>query len=307
MHNEAQFRPNRSGTGPGGRDPAPRSFALVADDFALTPSVSAGILDLLEAQRVSGTGAMTNRPDWPRGAAELRGMGPAVDAGLHLNLTLGSPLGPMPALAPAGRLPALKSLLSGLARPDFPVAEIEAEIGRQLDAFAAQLGRMPDFVDGHQHVHVLPRIRGALLRSLRSRLTGNAPRPWLRDPFDTPGRILVRGVAVPKAQVIAGLAAGFGRAARRAGFVTNHGFAGISPFDARADYADEFRRYLVAPGQAHLVMCHPGRDGDGELARLDPVVESRPRELAYLASQRFRDDLAADGFALARLGEMSRQ
>lgn len=307
MHNEAQTRRNpsagalQSAAGVTG----PREFALIADDFALTPAVSAGILDLLAAQRLSGTGAMTNRPAWPAGAAELRAVAPAIDVGLHLNLTLGAPVGPMPLLAPAGTLPPMRTLIGGLARPGFPIGEIEAEIGRQLDAFADRLGRMPDFVDGHQHVHVLPRIRGALFRALAARLSPDGGRrPWIRDPFDTPGRILVRGVAVSKAQLIAGLSAGFARAARRSGFRTNHGFAGVSPFDPGADYAAEFRRYLVAPGRAHLVMCHPGRDGDADLAGLDPVVDSRPREWAYLGSPRFCEHLAQDGFAIGRLGRM---
>jgi predicted glycoside hydrolase/deacetylase ChbG (UPF0249 family) len=308
MHNEAQSRRNRSDEAclSGADATAPRQFALIADDFALTARVSAGILDLMAAQRLSGTGAMTNRPAWSEGAVELRALGPAADVGLHVNLTLGAPLGPMPQMAPADRLPTLGTLVAALGRPDAPMAEIEAEIGRQLDAFADRLGRLPDFVDGHQHVHVLPRIRGALLRALLARVPPEGHRPWVRDPFDTPGRILVRGVAVAKAELIAGLSIGFGRAARRAGFATNQGFAGVSPFDPGGDYAAEFRRYLVASGRAHLVMCHPGRDGDAELAQLDPVVGSRPREWAYLASARFREDLAQDGFVVARLADMLR-
>jgi predicted glycoside hydrolase/deacetylase ChbG (UPF0249 family) len=279
-----------------------RPLGLVADDFALTKAVSRGILRLADAGRLSGTGAMTNRPAWTEGAAALAQLGDAIDAGLHLNLTLGSPLGAMPKLAPTGQLPPLGSLVRALALPGAPLDEVEAEIGRQIDAFADRLGRWPDFIDGHQHVHVLPRVRGALFSALARRFQGAGPRPWLRDPFDTPGRIIARGVAVGKAQVVAGLATGFGRSARRRGFATNHGFSGFSAFAPEDDYGEEFRRSLLAPGRLHLVMCHPGDADDPELPGLDPVVDTRPRELAYLASRQFADDLEEAGYALARLG-----
>ncbi len=41
-------------------------FVLCADDYAMTPAVSRGILALLEAGRITATGAMTNRPSWPQ-------------------------------------------------------------------------------------------------------------------------------------------------------------------------------------------------------------------------------------------------
>jgi predicted glycoside hydrolase/deacetylase ChbG (UPF0249 family) len=72
------------------------------------------------------------------------------------------------------------------------------------------------------------------------------------------------------------------------GFALNKGFAGYSAFDPRVDYAADFASYLVAPGPAHLVMCHPGAVDD-ELRALDPAVESRERELAFFSSSRFRE------------------
>jgi predicted glycoside hydrolase/deacetylase ChbG (UPF0249 family) len=45
-------------------------------------------------------------------------------------------------------------------------------------------------------------------------------------------------------------------------------------------------------------MCHPGYVDD-ELRALDPALESREAELAYLASDAFRDLLDAKGLRLA--------
>ncbi len=41
--------------------------------------------------------------------------------------------------------------------------DLELEIARQFAAFQAGFGRTPDYVDGHQHIHVFPQIRGAVL------------------------------------------------------------------------------------------------------------------------------------------------
>jgi chitin disaccharide deacetylase len=41
--------------------------------------------------------------------------------------------------------------------------KLEGEISSQLQAFITAFGRLPDFIDGHQHVHLFPQIREALL------------------------------------------------------------------------------------------------------------------------------------------------
>jgi predicted glycoside hydrolase/deacetylase ChbG (UPF0249 family) len=256
-----------------------RSFVLCADDFAMTEGVSRSILELLAAGRLSATGAMTNRPHWPLMAGELAAFSGKADLGLHLNLTCAAPLAAMPIVAPSGSLPKLGefaplALRSGAAR-----AEIAAEIDRQLDAFEQHLGRVPDFVDGHQHVHVLPGVRRAVLDALARRYPAGSV--YLRDPTDSIAAIRARGVAVGKALTVTGLALGLRRAAARRGIPTNRGFSGFSPFDAGRDFAADLAAFLIGPGPAHLVMCHPGHVDD-ELVALDPVVATRPLEHAAL-------------------------
>ena len=77
-------------------------FCLCADDYAMTPAVSRGILEALEAGSLSATSAMTNAPSWATSARALRPHAEHADIGLHLNLTAGAPLAPMPAGAPPG-------------------------------------------------------------------------------------------------------------------------------------------------------------------------------------------------------------
>ena len=256
---------------------------LCADDFGLSEGVSRGILELVGLGRLSATSAMTNCPAWTAWAGRLREHEGRIGVGLHLTLTAGAPLGPMPAFAPSGLFPPLGAVVRRSLAGSLPADEIGAEIGRQIDAFAAAFGREPDFVDGHQHVHVLPGIRRALLDTLTRRRL--ARRVWLRDPSDTLDAIVRRGISARKALIVRALAAGFGRAARAAGFVTNDGFSGFSPFgtDGVATVFDRAFRHL---GPRPVVMCHPGHPDDA-LRRLDAVVEARAAERGYLASDAF--------------------
>jgi predicted glycoside hydrolase/deacetylase ChbG (UPF0249 family) len=273
------------------------AFALCADDFALSPAVTAGILEALAAGRLSATCAMTTQPGWPEAARAFRDLAPDADLGLHFNLTLGGPLAEMPRFAPSGAFPAMNSIVPAAWRGALPLDEIRAELRRQLDAFEDAHGAPPDFVDGHQHVQVLPGIAAALIAELSGR--GLAGKCWLRDSADRPGRIFARGRHWRKALTVAGLARGFRKKARGAGFAVNDGFSGFSDFDAGADYAADFASYLAAPGPAQLVMCHPGHV-DAELARLDPVTASREAELDFLLSPRFLESLAAAEARLTR-------
>jgi chitin disaccharide deacetylase len=274
------------------------SFTLCADDFALSPSVSRGILEALGAGRLSAVGAMTGRPSWPAGAAALREYQAKADIGLHLNLTLGTPLGPMPRFAPSGRFPELGRVLKAALRRELPQAEIGQEISRQVDRFCDHFGAAPAFADGHQHVHVLPQVRALFFACLEAR--GLSGKVWLRDCCDHPFRILWRGSEVKKSLGVGWLARGFATEAAADGFLTNDGFAGFSAFDLRRDYALDFARYLRAPGKRHLIMCHPGYC-DEELAAADPVTLSRERELAFLLSPAFQTMLDSAGARLTRL------
>lgn len=274
-----------------------KPVVLCADDYAMSEGVSRGILELARIGRVSATSAMTNSPGWPGLAAPLREMGERIGIGLHLALTWGRPLGAMPRLAPGGEFPPLVAIVRGALGGSLPLPEIAGEIERQLDAFSAASGRAPDFLDGHQHVHALPGIRGVVIGVLARRDPHR--RIWLRDPGDSLSAILRRGGPVGKALLVGALARGFARTAGQAGFATNAGFSGFSSFDPAQDQERAFVAYLRSPGPRHLVMCHPGHVDDG--AGLDGVVASRAGELAYLSSPRFGDLLARREVTLVKV------
>jgi predicted glycoside hydrolase/deacetylase ChbG (UPF0249 family) len=261
-----------------------RNVVLCADDFGLSDGVSRGIVELAQMGRLSATGAMTNMPGWKRNAAELLPLNERIGVGLHLNLTTGVPLGNMPQMAPSGTFPALGDILGKALRGALPREEVTQEIGRQLDAFEESFGAAPAFIDGHQHVHVLPVVRQALMHVLKER--GYGGRIWLRDPSDRIISILRRPVGRGKALIVNALARGFTAKARALGIQTNDGFSGFAPFDLSIPPERIFMTAFSALGSAPVVMCHPGYVDD-ELRGLDPAVESRVRELEYLKSDAF--------------------
>ncbi|BCX18065.1 MAG: hypothetical protein KatS3mg117_1747 [Geminicoccaceae bacterium] len=277
--------------------PARRPLVLCADDYGLAPGVDQGILALVEGGRLSAVSCMTSLPRWPEAAAKLRPRLDRVDVGLHLTLTDQEPVGPAPRLAPAGRLPPLGRLLRALLRDPAARAEAVAELERQLARFEEAFGRPPDFVDGHQHVHVLPFVRAAVVDAAER--IGRTRPVYLRSLREPWPAILRRGGEIRKALVLAAMGAGLHRRAIRAGVPVNDSFRGATRFEPGPRVREEFCRFFTGGGTRPIVMCHPGRV-DGELERRDPLTRRREDELAYFASPAFLEDLAGAGRRLAR-------
>jgi predicted glycoside hydrolase/deacetylase ChbG (UPF0249 family) len=159
---------------------------------------------------------------------------------------------------------------------------------RFLDTF----GRAPDFVDGHHHVHVLPQISDAVLEVT----PGAAPNAWLRQC----GRAvpLAQRFSDPKGLLLDLFSYRFRRRATARGLRTNPAFAGTYAFDASANFAALFPRFLDCLPDGSVVMCHPGFV-DAELEQLDPLTTLREKEYAFFASDAFPVVLANHGVALA--------
>lgn len=262
---------------------------LCADDFAIAEGVSRGIEELASAGRLSATGAIVTGRLWTGHAVRLAALRSRIAIGLHLNLTLGAPLGACPSLAPDGRFLSIGELSRKAVSGGIDTAEVEAEARRQLDCFVQRAGCAPDFLDGHQHAHALPRMRDGVLAALAA--FAPAGGMLLRDPSDGLGAILARAQSIKKAVGVKYLARGLRSAARRAGLIVNEGFSGFSDYDTRRPYARELERGFRRTGHRHLMMCHPGYVDD-ELRGLDPLTDRREQELAaLLAAKGLRERL----------------
>jgi predicted glycoside hydrolase/deacetylase ChbG (UPF0249 family) len=276
-----------------------RQLILCADDYGISTGVSLAIRQLAEAGRLSATGVMSLMPAWEREAPALRPLAGQVAIGLHFTLTDQTPLGPMPRLAPGGRFPAIGTLVKWALRGRLAADEVTAELDRQLDRFEALMGRPPDFVDGHQHVHLLPGVRGPLLAAFGRRL--DPARVWLRDCADG---AWWRRRSAAKAGVVALLASGFAGQARRRGIRLNRGFSGF--YDpARYTLAEALPDMLIGAEDGHLMMIHPGHV-DAELRAVDSLTDSRETEWVFVNGPLFPQILAAEGYAVARPGEQPR-
>jgi len=210
-------------------------------------------------------------------------------------LTDQAPLGPMPRLAPGGKLPPVKKILLAGLTGSLPRQEIADELERQLDSFETQFGAPPDFIDGHQHVHMFPGVWPVVQAAFGRRL--DPAKCWMRDCCD--GRLLRRGDAF-KAGVISVLSRGASQAARDRNLRSNRGFSGFYDYGA-GDLADFFVRMLRDAGDGHAMMVHPGHV-DGELRAVDSLTDPRERELSFLLGDDFPERLIQAGFELAAPG-----
>jgi len=267
---------------------------LCADDYGIAPGVGVAIRELAAMGRLGAVSCMTVSPHWQSEALMLKRLEGRASFGLHLTLTDQAPLGPMPRLAPGGRLPSPGRLLRDSLTGRLDGAEIAAEIERQIDAFAAAVGRLPSFVDGHHHVHQLPGVGDRLLDLMRRRLEPDA---WVRycdEPLPT---LWARGISALKASAVSLLGRSFVHAGRRLGVPGNSGFRGVYDFTDRISYDRLFPRFLAPPRDGMLVMCHPGLT-DTALAGADRVTIAREREYRFLRGPGFAAELDAAGVRL---------
>jgi chitin disaccharide deacetylase len=270
---------------------AGRHIILCADDYGISPAVSGAIRDLIARRRINATSVMVVAPTFSHAEAAALREAAGNDASIGLHLTLTAPFVPLAGgFAPLhdGAFPPLAAMARrGLTRSLEP-ALLEAEIAAQLAAFRAAFGRIPDYVDGHQHIHMFPQISEALI-GVTNR---TAPNAWLRQC----GRA-VRNSLDPKGLILDALSGRFRRLAAAQGLSTNPAFAGTYAFRPGADFARLFPKFLDRLPDGSVVMCHPGKV-DAELVRLDPLTDLREREYAYFLAESFPDLLAKHGIHL---------
>ena len=192
----------------------------------------------------------------------------------------------MPSLATHGRFPTVSALIAWAFAGRLDCVEINQEIDRQFKRFTQYYGRGPDFVDGHEHVHVLPGIRQSLLRTIASGFEQG--QLLVRDPSDRVASIVARGTSAGKAMVVRTLATGFRRAVAETKAPTNTSFAGFTSFNDRHGFP-EFESFLMCAQARHLIMCHPGLPDKEEICV--PHAQRRFEEFTYLSQRPGLPDL----------------
>jgi predicted glycoside hydrolase/deacetylase ChbG (UPF0249 family) len=232
---------------------------LCADDFGIAKGVSAGILQLIEAKRITATSCMVHKETSLNDGffQDLKTYSNQIDIGLHLVLTLQK----------------AKSL--------------QAQIEDQLARFRQIFHRDPDFVDGHQHKHqmfgVANRVTDTLMKNIESpyyvRNGSCAWRQMLQLSIDTQSKIGAFAIGLLGHQFRVRL--------HKNQIMTNPNLWGY--WSTKTHFADFFEAHLEIPiAQNDIFFVHPGLV-DSELIAIDKLTSPREEVLTYLHSNRFQN------------------
>lgn len=258
-----------------------RRIVVCADDYALAPGVSAAIRELLGRGRINATSVMTVFPEFAAEAKALQAInGPIAFAiGLHVTLTGGfAPLVASPLKSARGRLPASSKLLPPLGYLRVDRRAVKAEVKAQLEKFADAFGRAPDYVDGHQHVQLMPGVRAPFLEAVAEL----APKAWVRQC--APARLRDDILTSNKGRFLGVVSRGFRREARRRRLAYNPAFSGAYNYDRPKHFGPLFAGFVERLPEGGVVMCHPGHV-DATLVARDTLTDQREAEYAFLMSE----------------------
>lgn len=279
----------------------PTYLIVNADDYGYFRCVSRGIIEAATQGIVTATGVLANVDELSTLAPALREC-PALDAGVHLNLSTGTPLtramrencarwgGTFP-----GKFAMVGAVLSGAVGVRVVEQEWQAQIERCLEA-----GLKPIFLNSHEHIHMLPPLFGIATSLARRHGIAHLRFTSAERPARWSATSLLRGA------IIVGLQAA---CARRSSAPVPK-LLGLEP-SGRLDEA-YLRRIVptLRPGQVYELMCHPGRfdsqevddprllayhDWEGELSTLTRPSVRQLLERAGVRLLRYRDLLVRDG------------
>ena len=245
-----------------------RRLIVNADDWGLTRGVSEGILAAHRHGIVSSTTVLATADLDRELVARLRDSGLGV--GLHVNITLGTPLTRGRSLVDGdGRF--VRDARRAAAR--VTVADVRAEIEAQAERFQSALKRRPTHLDTHHHVGLHPPVRDVVLDVARGL------------------RVAVRSQdAAARAR------------ARSAGLRTPDHFFGESGPEAYWSLERSVRHLRELPAGVSEFMCHPGWfDADLAYSRYG---RQRETEMIGLGGAAARATAAALGVTLATFADL---
>jgi predicted glycoside hydrolase/deacetylase ChbG (UPF0249 family) len=265
-----------------------RTLTLCADDFGQSTDINQGILALLSLKRLAAVSVMSQGPAWALGAPALKEHQQTADIGLHLNLThrfdsdtYVRPLAAWLVSAPLGWVDR---------------QAVRDTFRQQIDLFVKHLGRLPDYLDGHQHVHAFAVIREIVVEVIAEYWQAQA-KPWVRAP----DQLIDNGRVPFKAWVLRTATSGFTAHLDNAGLLYPAGFAGLYALTLAANFPERMAGWLRQLPTGTLIMVHPGERSSDISDISDPIRDARYAELQHLQSLQFADRLQSAGVRLARL------
>jgi chitin disaccharide deacetylase len=250
-----------------------------ADDFAYNAAVDDGILALIDAGVVTATSCLTRSPRWRAAARQLGATaGARADVGLHVDLTEFEHLTMSHA-----------ALVGACCARAIDASQVHSILITQFERFEDALGRAPDYVDGHRHVHQLPVVRDVLIELLTLRYPQRLP--WVRVSRAGPG-------AGWKGRLIGGLgAAALSARCRAAGVASSAHLLGIYDFTGdAASHRSRLSNWWSSAVDGDVLMCHPASWAEAG----DPIGAARQVEYEAMTGAWWRQCLDAHQIQLSR-------
>ena len=279
-----------------------KRIKLCADDYGMNKPVNEAILSLVKTGRLNAVSCMSTMTMLAPYADELLEAvfttPHRVDIGLHLTFTEYEPLTELPSLVENDKFPEIGKLIIKSHLRQIKIEEIKREITAQFKKFEEIFGCKPDFVDGHQHAHILPIIRDALFEVAKEHLPQNG---WMRLCHQPISSILKTGISLPRSLIISTLSRPMKNLLQKHNIKSNDLFLGINDFNPQDYYRAQMQAWLKLAYDFNgetLIMCHPGMKPESNSMIHDPIASRRPDELNYLTSDEFMEDLADNNITL---------
>ncbi len=258
---------------------ASKNIILCADDFGYNEEISEGLLKLAQMKRLSALSCMVNRAGFEPYVKDLLNLPRTIQLGLHFNLTEGFFLS-----QPDKACFSLSKLVFKTHLRTLTSSFVEQEFIAQLERFIYLMGKWPDFIDGHQHVHQFPLIRNKIIKLCEQQLQEHSL--WIRSTYPL--------ISLPaynwKKRILAYTG---GKALKeeliKHQYLHNDYFAGVYDFSSKVNYSSLFKHWLNLAPINTLIMCHPGKGHDTS----DAIAAARLREMHYFSSEAFLEDCAS--------------
>lgn len=268
-----------------------KRIILCADDFAYSPAISDSIITLAEQQRLSATSCLTNFPNWPTDAKKIQSLSNQISIGLHLNFTEGRALH----AASQSQFDSIGQLIKRSFTKQVDKELIAQEIIAQIENFKKHFGQLPDFIDGHQHVHQLPIFREALLRAYHDYFPNK--QTMIRVSSNPLATAILQARHCLKLLIISlSGALALKKSLAKLKIPHNKSFSGIYHLQPTS-YGKHFIRFLGEVNESGLIMCHPGNHSD---IATDTIARARQQEFDFLISKEFDILLASQSVQLCK-------
>lgn len=255
-----------------------KQLIVNADDFGLTPRVTAGILDAMRDGIVTSTSVLACSEPAIRAAKEA---GSTLDgrAGAHLQLTDGKPC------SDPGTIPSLVTREGRFPRFRSQVAQVNpSEVRREWCAQVAQFlrsGLRPTHIDSHHHVHEREEILSVYCE-------------------------IARDYGLPARSLSLEMSADLRSRGVRCADLCETGWIG-SDLSVEGLITVVERAFHRCGGEGIVeLMCHPGY-ADSSLADRSNYVAGREQELHVLRAQGLADKLEGRGIRLVGMRILSEE